>query len=302
MTDESGGFELRGSPDDETRLLAHASLGYVIALPGHPRLVPATTASPKYDAVVQMQDAPFELGFRMDEIPTDFAAKDLLPSLMASYVGSRARTPDRVSLEWVRGRPLPDGASTAMRANYELAGTDPAAMEFLCIVLKNTHKGFHAMHMTLRYRLGDVSPFAWSNVRAALLAHHSWVPTKPPSTNIWPDRSVFVPRSARFELSEAAMKQAVEKAAEIEGLLPGDSDRLATLLLDWTNKPLPPASPRYDELESEVARSIASCLPARAAEVLMRNFHEVESMHDFRGWLWQQFWAVANRAEIQKTN
>ncbi len=31
----------------------------------------------------------------------------------------------------------------------------------------------------------------------------------------------------------------------------------------------------------------------------MRNFHEIATLHDFRGWLWQQFWAVMNRADIQ---
>jgi len=38
------------------------------------------------------------------------------------------------------------------------------------------------------------------------------------------------------------------------------------------------------------------------AEIWMRNFPELEYMHDFRGWVWQQYWAVMNRADAQKTN
>lgn len=63
-----------------------------------------------------------------------------------------------------------------------------------------------------------------------------------------------------------------------------------------------PSMPRPEDLEGDVARQIVQCLPSRAVEVLMRNFHEVEFMHDFRGWLWQQYYAVMNRAESQKTN
>lgn len=283
-------------------MLVHTQLGYSISLAGHPRFVAPPSEGPSYDAVIRMDDAPIELGFRMDEIPTEAEAGDMLPALVASYAMSRARNTDALEPDWIRGRPRPDGCDGAMRVTYELRGEDPAAMEFLAIMVKHARKGMHALHMTVRYRRGETSPFAWSNLRAALLFHHSWDPTKPPSTKIWPERSVFVPRSVRFELSEGAMRQAEEKAAKISGLLPGDSERLAQVLVDFSNGMYPPTYPRHDELEGEVARAIVACVPSRVAEILMRNFHEVESLHDFRGWLWQQFWAVANRAELAKTN
>ena len=236
------------------------------------------------------------------EIPSDLQAGNLLPAVITSYASARARDPDELDLDWIRGNPLPDGADAGMRVNYPLRGDDDAAMEFLAIVLKRTGAGFHAMHMTVRYRRGDISPFAWSNLRPALLFHHTWEPEGSVSTQIWPERAVFVPRSVRFELTPGAMRQTEQKAGEISGLLPGDSERLARVLLDFTNGMYPPSYPRPDELEGDVARRIVACLPAKAAEVLLRNFHEVESLHDFRGWLWQQYWAVANRAEIQKTS
>jgi hypothetical protein len=302
VTSSSGGFELRGENGDEIRLLVHTQLGYSIAVPGRPRIVAPTSETPSYDVLLQMDDAPIELGFRMDEVPTDGEAADILPALVTSYAVSRARNPDTLQPDWLRGRPRANGADGAMRVTYELRGEDPAAMEFLAIHVKHARKGLHALHMTVRYRRGETSPFAWSNLRAALLFHHSWDPAKPPSMNVWPERSVFVPRSVRFELSDGAMRQAEEKAAEVSGLLPGDSERLAGVLIDFTNGMYAPSAPRPDELEGEVARAIVGCLPSKAAEVLLRNFHEVESLHDFRGWLWQQFWAVANRTELKKSN
>jgi len=190
-----------------------------------------------------------------------------------------------------------------MYANYQLRGDDDMAMEFLTIVLKRVDSSnLLAMHMTVSYRRGDITPLGWAHVRNALLFHHSWDPNKRPSTHVWPEHCVFVPPSVRFELTKRAMQQAEEKASEISGLLPGDDQKLAEVLIDRAVLMYSPSRPPSEELEGNIAREILACVPSRVAEVLMRNFHEVESLHDFRGWLWQQYWAVMNRADIPKPN
>lgn len=301
MSDANGEFQLLGKVEDETRLLVHTS-GYAIAIPGHPELVTPTSDSPRYDVLVKMKDADVELGFRMDDLPTQIQPRELVAALVTTYAQSRAANPDSVGQEWINGRPLPTGANAALSANY-LLRDDDNGMEFLEIVVKKNGVGrMDALHLTVRYQRGEMTPFAWSNLRTALIHHQSWDGDSPPSTSVWPERSVFVPRSVRFELSDAAMRDAQDKAGAIKGLLPGDGEKLARVLLSWTNRNVPPSALLPDSVQAEIAREIVTCLPSHATEILFRNYHEVESLHDFRGWLWQQFWAVMNRAELHETN
>lgn len=179
-----GAFELLGKSDEETRLLLHTT-GYAIAVPGHPEPIASSGESPRYDIVLQMQDAPVELGFRMDEVPTEIEPRELVPALFTSYAAMRAREGSAPDPSWLQGRPLPDGATSGMYASYPLRGDAHDAMEFLAIVVKRTSRAAYlAMHMTVRYRRGELTPFGWSNLRAALLLHHSWDPEGYPSTRI----------------------------------------------------------------------------------------------------------------------
>jgi hypothetical protein len=189
-----------------------------------------------------------------------------------------------------------------MRANYAVRGDEENLMEFLAITVKPSRTGVHALHMTVRYRRGETSPFAWSNLRPALLFHQSWTAGKLPSTTVWPEHTVFAEPSVQFELSPDAMRDAEAKAGEVQGLLPGDDVKLADVLLWWANRDFPPSYPLPDDLEMSVATQIASCVPSRVAEVILRNFKDAQSLHDFRGWLWQSYWAVMNRPGAQKTS
>lgn len=302
MANDTGAFELLGNAEAETRLLLHTT-GYAIAIPGHPEIIAAPASLPTYDAALQMRDVPVEMGFRMDEVPTGIDIPQLAPALMMSYVQSRAREPDSVQATWLRGRVIANGSRGGMYATYQLAGADDAAMEFLTILFKPVGNAkILAMHMTARYRRDDLTPFGWAHVRNALLFSQSWDPEAYPSTQIWPEPCRFALPSARFVLTDRAMHQAEEKAAEISGLLPGDDTKLAQVLIDFAVGMYGPAVRPSDMLEGDVAQKIAVCVPSRVAEILMRNFHELEYMHDFRGWVWQQYWSVMNRAAAQKTS
>jgi hypothetical protein len=299
VTASSGGFQLLGTDDDETRLLEHVQLGYTIAIPGRPRLV---EARPRFDVILQMADAPIELGLRMDEVPIQTNVVELLPSLMASHVQARARNASEATPSWTRGRPLPDGAALAMRCNYALDGPDPDAMEFLAVVLKQGRYEHHALHLTARYRTGETLPFGWANVRAALLYHQSWDAARPASMRVWPERSVFAPRCARFELLEAAATEAAVKAGEVGEVTEDDAVKVGRVLIDWANRNFPPSDPFPDEWKQELLEAIVHCTPSRVADVLLRDLDQVQSQHDLRGWLWQSYVALGNRAGTQSTN
>lgn len=299
MTISTGGFELRGADGDETRLLEHVQLGYSVAIPGRPRVIAPSAATPSYDVVLQLADAPIELGFRMDEVPTEIKPANLLPALIGTYASMRAAEPESLDIDWLLGKAAANGGHGAMRVNYQLRGDDPMAMEFLAIVLKPMPRGFHALHLTVRYRRGEVTPFAWSNFRWALLFSQSWVPGRLASTAVWPEQPVFLQPSVKFELTEAASRDAQIKAEQVGSVSAAESEQLARVLLEWTNKPAPPSWDCPDDLEMAIARDVVQCVPSRVAEVLLRNIADAKTLHDIRGWLWQCYWAVGNRAEVR---
>lgn len=252
-----------------------------------------------YDVAIKLGDAPLELGFRMDEVPTDTTAARLLPALISSYASLRAESPNSLDVDWLRGKAAANGGHGAMRVNYQLRGDDPMAMEFLAIILKPMPKGFHALHLTIRYRRGEFTPFAWSNFRWALLFSQSWVPGRLASTALWPEQPLFLQPSVKFELTERASREAQLKAEQVGNVSSSDSEQLARVLLEWTNKPAPPIWDCPEDVEIEVSREIVQSVPSRVAEVLLRNLGEAKTLHDFRGWLWQCYWAVGNRAEVR---
>ena len=299
----TGGFELQGSDGDETRLLVHPTLGYSIAVPGRPHLIRATGDGPAYDAVLKMSDAPIELGFRMDEVPTKITPEKLVPGLLMSYAQMRARDPLAVQTSQLWGKTLCRGIDTGMRANYDLVGDVEDAMEFLAINVKpEGDELVRALHLTARYRKSETTPFAWSNLRAALLYHQSWIPGRLAPTPVWPAASVFTKLSARFELTEGAMAEAVAKAEVLPDIELDRVNRLADVLLELSNQGVPPINPWEPGLTDDIAYKIESCVPPSVSTVLLRNSAQLESMHDVRGFLWQCYWAVGNRAELLRRN
>jgi uncharacterized protein (TIGR02996 family) len=298
VTSSSGGFELRGEDGEETRLLVHAERGYSIAVAGRPRVGTTTGEGPRYDIVLKMDDVPVELGFRMDAVETQIEAPQLVPALTLAYAQSRASNPEQISPNTLVGKMLAPGATAGGHVVYPLRGEDDA-MEYVAITGKQDAGVVHALHMTVRYRKSDVTPFAWSNLRPALMFHQSWTAAKSPSMQVWPVTSCFVPCSARFQLTDAAREEGRAKSQEIGVLSAEDVDRIAGALLEATMANWAPSSPWHESLTEEAARDIARAMPSVVAQVLLRNIDKVESVHDFRGWLWQCFWSVGNRAGLR---
>jgi hypothetical protein len=299
--DGTGRFELRGADGDETRLVVHDELGYAIAVPGRPHLGVAAPGSPRYDVVLAMQDAPVEVGLRMDEVPTQIRAPALVAALLTSYATTRAANLARLRPDALDAPLLPRGAACGMGASYGLRGDDDAAMESLAIIARTTRADLvHALFLTVRFRAGDFTPFSWSNLRPALLAHQSFTPGELPSTAVWPPHPAFAMPKAKLELTDAAFAVAQAKAAQIGQMTPQEVGQIADVLLNATHRDLPPSAAWDHAADLPLARAIAGCIPTVAAEVLLRNQHEVQTAHDFRGWLWQCFWAVGNRASLRR--
>jgi hypothetical protein len=304
VTEPTGGFELQGQDGDETRLLVHVQLGYAVAIPGRPRVIKRPVGGPSYDVVLQLQDAPVELGFRMDEVPTQVKVPALVTASLITYAQMRAAGPvGRLRMDALEPPLLAPGSICTLHATYGLKGEDTAAMESLAITVKAGRRDtLHLLHMTVRFRAGDLSPFSFSNLWPALLAHQSWQPGEVPSMQVWPPNPSFARPQAKLELTEAAFEVARGKAALIGEISPADVNQLADYLIAETNRKPAPSAPWDRDQDLPVARSIAGRIPSQFAEVLLRNLHEVQTAHDYRGWLWQNYWAVGNRAGLKPTN
>jgi hypothetical protein len=302
VIEPTSGFELQGHDGDETRLLVHAQLGYSVAIAGRPVMSRPSAELPTYDVVIQLQDAPVELGFRMDEVPTQIRIPALVTASLITYAQMRATGPvGRLRIDAVEPPLLAPGAICTLHAVYGLKGNDAAAMEFLAITAKRCGRDTpHLMHMSVRFRAGDFSPFSFSNLWPALLAHQSWQPGELPSTHVWPANPRFARPQVKLELTDAAFEVARKKAALIGEISPKDVNQLADYLLSEANRKIAPSAPWNRDLDLPVARAIASSLPTEFAEVLLRDLSEVQTAHDYRGWLWQNYWAVGNRAGLRR--
>lgn len=198
---------------------------------------------------------------------------------------------------------LAPGAICTLHTVYGLKGDDSSAMEFLAITAKAGRRDTtYLLHMTVRFRAGELSPFSFSNLWPALLVHQSWQPGQSPSTQVWPANPSFARPQAKLELTDAAFEVARGKAVLIGEISSKDVNQLADYLIAETNRKIAPSAPWHRDQDLPVARAIAGCIRFQFAEVLLRNLHEVETAHDYRGWLWQNYWAVGNRAGLRPTN
>ncbi len=301
MTASSGGFELRGNDDDETRLLVHGQAGYSLAVPGRPRIIKPALDMPRYDVVLALTDAPIEIGLRIDTLTaaeTALQPAELIRAFATAYVQSRAAAPDGVELTDMDGKSIANGATEGMRATYPLRDTE-GGMEYVGVMLR----GAQVLYVTARFTKGVTTPFAWANLRSVLQHHQSWVPGELASTSVWPDAPMLLKPSVKFELSESASREAQAKANEIAELSSEQVERIANLLITSASTDDPPTTPWHPFLNQMTSRQVAGAVPSRVAEILLRDLDAVTSMHDYRGWCWECYVGVGNRAELQlRTN
>jgi hypothetical protein len=286
------GFELHGPAGDETRLIAHATAGYALAVPGRPRIVAPTGDGPRYDVRMQLDDAPVEIGLRLDDLGATPIDRDaLLTSLAMAYVQARAVAPREDSVTHAGHKGRAPGAHAAVSSNYPLRGDDPLASEFLLVTLRESAM----LYLTVRYRRGEFTPFAWGSLRSILLNHQSWTPGTLPSLDVWPSTPHFVKASIAFELLPAAQAEARAKSAGVGAISREHVDMLADFLLDIAIDVQPPTLPWAPFLNQHARARVGMIAGGDIADVLCRDLDSVDSMHDFRGWAWQCYVALGNR-------
>lgn len=291
VTTISGGFELRGRDGDETRLLV-GEVGYSLAVPGHPRIITPRADEPRYDILMQLDDAPIEIGLRVDDIGSAAGDRaELATSLATTYAQSRAADPAKASAGHPGPRGLATGAEAAASATYQLRGDDEQAMEYLLLALRENA----VLYLTVRFRRADVTVFGWGNLRSILLNHQSWRPGTLPSLHIWPPSPRFLLPSVNFDLTPAAADGARAKALAVGEMARDKVDRVAEFLLEAAANDMEPTTPWAPFITEHVKARVAMSAGSAVAEVLCRDLAAVDSTHDYRGWAWGCYWAVGNR-------
>lgn len=235
----------------------------------------------------------------MDTNETAIPPENLVPASALAYAQARAADPSRLTPQKLQGRMRAPGSKTSLALNYGLRGDDDRAMEYLVVTGRANEGTVSTLHMTVRYRRGETSPFAWANLRTALLSSQSWKPGELPATTIFPDATWFTPPSVKFELTDDAFAAAREKADAIDAIDQADVNALADVLIEIVNDDSEPRYPWHPMSTDHLVGRLASVVPTRIVEVLGRGLDKVQSVHDLRGWAWQCYWALGNRAALR---
>ena len=227
------GFELLGTPADETRLLVHRGRGFSIPIPGHPVLAASIPpAPPTYDVIVTLTDLAVEIGVRIDRMPLGPEPVALAAALTQAYATSRAADLRRVG--GLRGRLLGDGFDGGANTIYARRDAGPAPqMEHVQVVVHEEDDATYAVYLTTRYAAADVDVVRWANLRTAMAGTQRWDAgdprTEPP--RLWPEASAFAEPGARLLLSPSAHAEAQRKSAELGQLTEAQAAALVDALI-----------------------------------------------------------------------
>lgn len=190
------GLELLPLEGDTARLVDRR-IGLAIAIPGHPRLLPASAHAgvlePAYEVQIGLEDIPVSLRYRHNQLPDGKPPDAAL--LVELYAANRSRREDRS-----RAQPAPPaqcrawGVDTAASTIYPLATPDDDGddmEEALLLVC-----GSAQVMLTKRFARARMSWIAWALLNSALAAGIRWSPTvaleSSPSL-LWPVSSFMLP-------------------------------------------------------------------------------------------------------------
>jgi hypothetical protein len=295
VSDKFGGFELKGVVGDETRLLVHEA-GFAAAIPGHPAASAGRSIAPVSHIRITLADKPVEITYRMDNVTTQLLMEPFAVALTTAYAENRAK--ERAHVRVSRGAELINGAEAGARAIYTLAGNDPSAMEWISVILQSVGaREVFALYQSVRFRREDLNAVQFANLRTAMVGAQEW--GEQPATNltVWRE-SRFAKPSVALELTDDAWAEAQAKAGEIGAVDADDIATLTDLLIGFANNEHLPSSEVPKAVLDVIAQRVASNAPTHVSLVLLRNLFDVRTMHDLRGWCWQQLWALGNRAEL----
>lgn len=168
------GFELRGAPGDETRLLVHPGTGYAIAVPGSPYM---SASAGGQSAVVSI--LPYiQIVVRAESRYSELAAEALLRQEIEAAARLRAIENSALDLE---AAPVPPGATASMFVTYPRRVLDDVGdleniTELLAATIHDDKPSyFKVVFLYIAHTTGKL-PEKWTHLRTALLAQQTWQP------------------------------------------------------------------------------------------------------------------------------
>jgi hypothetical protein len=292
VTNSSGGFELLGEAEDETRLLLHRGCGFSIPIPGHPVVSSEPLPeSPRFDVVVRMSDVPITVQCRLDTVPTSMHGEALATSLAQAYAAGRATEAPRGGP--VRGDLMARGADGDVSLIYSLpASGGTQQMENLSVTTRSCTEGMWALYQSILHSNQEVNPVKWAHVRSAMDRNTHWDPEDPRATP-----PSLAELDATLTLLPDAWDEAQAKAADIGPLTDDEVVSTLRLLVGFGNHDNPPTFELHPYILDMTSQHVTMRCPARAADAFLRNIRLVKTMHDYRAWIWQCVWGVGNRLD-----
>jgi hypothetical protein len=308
----NGAIELLG--DGETRLYVDRRCGFAVAVPGRPELL-ATDLVPRpvRHAALRLGDAPIEVGFRLDELPTTMAPATLVPALVATYAraeGAGARVsiaPPEQAERW--------GAEAAASAIYAPAARDASGADVVEVTMlaRRHEKLVQVMIVTKRFPQRAVSPFVWASFNSAMMAQLAWrEPLPEAAASPWPesdwarpgialellpakasigatlralaarDHNTLRPLTGRLSLAPVTQRACHLRSletADAASLVPGLASALPRVALPGA----PPSQPLDDRARGEVLERLRRLVRTDEQELfLAETVARLTTVHDLR--------------------
>jgi len=263
---------------DDTALYQDARLGFSHLLPGRPVLVAPTNreGEPPADAIVNLQDAPISIRYRVES-----------PSFAAQSAGELARVMGEQYASWRTGVSTPAdpanptwlatwGAESASVASYDLPGGELREDLFLLV----RQGAVLLVTWTYPRRFVDDPAYAmFSSVAEATMVwdHARWLQTG----RVWPQGELMGPG-----LYGAPRPKYNERAKSLAGapLLPEEKTRLFAILSGIVSGAGAPWVPLAQDVHDTNRRAILSVVKnGRVRSFVEEAFTDVRTAHDLRG-------------------
>jgi hypothetical protein len=280
---------------EETELFVDERCGFSVAVPGYPeRIAVDPTAQPVRHAVLRLQAAPIEVGFRLDRIPTHIAAEALMPLIATAYAGGESDVAPEITIAGEELR-RPWGAEGAASAIYPLKEPAPWGADVGEVTMLGRSAGPDELTMMVvskRFDRQRVSPFVWASFNAAMMGSLSWQPGAAPPASapaLWPRSLWFKPGILMAPLDEQRILVGLLRALvlsatrETRAALRAWVPRLCVVSVRPT---LPIGNGIREELRARFA-PLEIDSPARG--LLRLTVDSLQSVHDVRG-LGQLLW------------
>jgi hypothetical protein len=277
----SSPFSLEEAKDDDATLFRDARTGFSHLLVGRPMLAVQRPHDPPVDAVIQLQDAPITIRYRLEPPSMSAAsASDLARLTAIRFASWRAQAPMHVDLAdetWLAAWGV-EGAAVAAYDVSSSAVIGPPVSEDLFVLVR---EGMLYI-VTWTYPRGFPDDPAWASFASVAEATMIWDSARwDQRGRVWP-RSTFVgpgiyatPKAEYDETSRYLAQVSLDDNERVEVL-----HRLSTMVsaagAPWVHL-------RPDVLDANRRALVSAFRDAQLRTFVDETFDEVTTAHDLRG-------------------